>query len=101
VFMYVAALSLEFAALVIFRVRLPDASRSFRIPFERFGLVYVCAAPCVLVAAIASSALSDPTGYLGLAAVLPGVAVAGVVIYRLGRGRTASGTLASGYRGPT
>lgn len=84
-FMYVAALTLEFAALLIFRVRLPNASRSFRIPFERFGLAYVCAAPCVLVAAIASSALSDPTGYLGLAAVLPGVAVAGVLIYRRGR----------------
>jgi len=80
-FMYVAALILEFAALLIFRVRLPDASRSFRIPFGRFGLAYVCAAPCVLVAAIASSAVRDPTGHLGLAAVLPAVAVAGVVIY--------------------
>ena len=89
-FMYVAALVLEFAALLIFRVRLPDASRSFRIPFERLGLAYVCTAPCVVVAAIGASAVSDPTEYLGLAAVLPGVALAGVVIYRLGQARVNS-----------
>lgn len=38
--MYIAALVLEFAALVHFRVRRPDASRSFRVPFGRFGLAY-------------------------------------------------------------
>jgi amino acid transporter len=81
-FLYVAALVLEFTALLIFRVRLPDASRSFRIPFGRLGLAYVCAAPSVAVAAMASSAISDSTGYLGLAAALPAVALTGVVIYQ-------------------
>jgi amino acid transporter len=88
-FMYVATLILEFAALLIFRVRLPEVNRSFRIPFGRFGLAYVCAAPCVLVAAVASSAAGDPTGHSGIAAVLPGVALTGVVIYRLAAVRPA------------
>jgi amino acid transporter len=92
--MYIAALTLEFAALLIFRMRLPGASRSFRIPFGRFGLAYACGAPVVVVAAIAASAASDPTGYFGLAAVLPGIALVGVAIYALGRARAKGRQLA-------
>ena len=83
--MLIPALVLEFTALLVFRARLPDASRSFRIPFGRLGLVYVCGAPVVAGAAIVASAFSDPASVTGLVAVPSAIALLGVAIYLLGR----------------
>ncbi len=88
--MYIPALVLEFAALIVFRVRRPEAHRSFRIPLGRIGLAYVCGAPVVTVIAIAASAFGDPSSYAELAAVLSGIALLGVALFLRGRPRPAA-----------
>ncbi len=75
-FLYAAALILEFAALIRLRVREPDMPRPYRIPLGLAGLVALSAPPVVLC--LISIALSSAmTRYASLA----GIAV-GLLVYR-------------------
>ena len=92
--LYTAALALEFAALVVFRRRRPGAPRHFRIPYGRWGLIYVCGAPLVAGAAVVFATVRDwrsfPGGLVVVAAVVAAVVVSGAVLYVTQRPRAAS-----------
>jgi amino acid transporter len=75
-FLYAAALMLEFAALIRLRVREPDMPRPYRIPLGLAGLVALSAPPVVLC--LISIALSSAmTRYASLGGI-----AAGLLIYR-------------------
>lgn len=71
-FLYAAALILEFAALVWLRIKAPDLPRPFRVPFGTPGIIALSVAPVALC--LASIALSnDATKYVGLGAIATGL----------------------------
>ena len=75
-FLYAAALLLEFAALVWLRIKQPEMPRPYRIPHGTAGVIALCVAPvllCLLSIAISSLA----TKYVSLT----GIAV-GLILYR-------------------
>jgi amino acid transporter len=75
-FLYAAALLLEFAALVWLRIKQPEIARPYRIPYGTSGLIALCMAPvllCVLSIVLSNSA----TKYVSLG----GIAI-GLVVYR-------------------
>jgi amino acid transporter len=75
-FLYAAALILEFAALVWLRIRQPDLARPFRVPFGLAGVIALSLPPVVLC--LVSIALSNQaTRYVGLI----GFAI-GLLVYR-------------------
>ncbi|HWP24358.1 MAG TPA: APC family permease [Candidatus Binatia bacterium] len=75
-FLYAAALILEFAALVWLRIKAPDLPRPFRVPFGIAGVIALSLPPVALC--LVSIALSnDATKYTSLA----GIAL-GLLIYR-------------------
>jgi amino acid transporter len=75
-FLYAAALILEFAALIRLRIKAPDLPRPFRIPFGTAGIVALSIPPTALC--LASIALSDEaTKYVSLG----GIAL-GLLVYR-------------------
>ena len=75
-FLYAAALLLEFAALVWLRIKRPEMARPYRIPYGTFGVIALCIPPTALC--LLSIALSNPaTKYVSLG----GVAL-GLVVYR-------------------
>ena len=76
-FLYAAALLLEFAALVWLRIKQPELARPYRIPFGTRGVIALCIAPvslCLLSIALSNSA----TKYVGLGGIF-----LGLVVYRL------------------
>jgi amino acid transporter len=83
--MYASALMLEFLALIVFRVRRPDAPRPFRIPGGRLGLAWVCLAPLAIVAGVLYSAVRDADSYAPQLLAIGGVAVSGIALYLLRR----------------
>jgi amino acid transporter len=74
--LYGGSLALEFVALVVFRLRRPDAPRPFRVPWGWMGIGYVCAGPLIvavfLAIAIAKEAGSFATQLVIVAAVVAG-----------------------------
>jgi amino acid transporter len=75
-FLYAAALILEFAALIWLRIRNAELPRPFRIPFGTAGVIAISTPPIALC--LASVALSnDATRYVGLG----GIAL-GLLVYR-------------------
>jgi amino acid transporter len=75
-FLYAAALILEFAALIWLRISAPELPRPFRIPFGTGGVIALSIPPIALC--LTSVALSnDPTRYVGLG----GIAL-GLLVYR-------------------
>ena len=75
-FLYAAALILEFAALIWLRMKAPDLPRPFRVPFGTAGVVAISIPPIALC--LASIALSnEATRYIGLG----GIAL-GLLVYR-------------------
>jgi amino acid transporter len=91
--LYTAALMLEFLALVILRVRRPDAHRPFRVPFGTLGLAYVCLAPLSIAGAVLTATLRDGDSYgpqlLGIVVIV----LAGIALH-LGRRKHAHALLA-------
>jgi amino acid transporter len=81
---YVAALALEFIALILLRVRRPSAARPFRIPGGGAGLVVVCALPALLGAAVLLATLRDWRSFTGALAISGIIVLAGPALY-LGR----------------
>jgi amino acid transporter len=75
-FLYAAALLLEFAALVWLRIKRPEMPRPYRIPCGTYGVIAICIPPTALC--LLSIALSNPaTKYVGLG----GIAL-GLLVYR-------------------
>lgn len=71
-FLYAAALILEFAALLWLRIKAPDLPRPFRVPFGTAGVIALSVPPVALC--LASIALSnDATKYVGLGAMATGL----------------------------
>ena len=88
--LYASALSLEFLALVILRVRRPDAPRSFRVPGGWWGLAYVCIAPLAFAILVLAVTLRDWRSFQGQLLVVAGIVVSGVALYFVRRGIAAS-----------
>jgi amino acid transporter len=75
-FLYAAALLLEFAALVWLRIKRPEMPRPYRIPCGTYGVIAIYIPPTALC--LLSIALSNPaTKYVGLG----GIAL-GLLVYR-------------------
>ena len=75
-FLYAAALILEFAALIWLRIRAAELPRPFRVPFGTAGVIAISIPPIVLC--LASIALSnEATRYVSLG----GIAL-GLLVYR-------------------
>lgn len=73
-FLYAAALLLEFAALVWLRIKRPEMARPYRIPLNTGGVIALCMPPallCLLSMALANSA----TKYAGLGGIAVGLLV--------------------------
>jgi amino acid transporter len=79
--LYTAALLLEFLALVILRVRRPDAHRPFRVPFGRLGLAYVCLAPLGVAGVVLAATFRDQDSYGPQFLGLVGIALAGIALH--------------------
>jgi amino acid transporter len=72
-FLYAAALVLEFAALVWLRIKAPEMARPYRIPFGIKGVVALAVPPVLLC--IVSIALADaPTRWVSIAGIALGLA---------------------------
>jgi amino acid transporter len=76
-----AGLTLEFLALIVLRVKRPDAPRGFRVPGGWLGLGYVCVSPFVAAMVLLMAIFRDWRSYPGQILVVVGVVVAGVVQY--------------------
>lgn len=85
-----AGLTLEFLALIVLRVKRPDAPRSFRVPGGWLGLGYVCVAPFAAAVLLVIAALRDWRSYPGQILVVVGVVFAGIVLYFVRRKRAAA-----------
>ena len=73
-FLYAAALILEFAALIWLRVKAPDMPRPYRVPFGLAGVVVLSIPPAALC--LLSIALSnDATRYVSLGGIMLGLLV--------------------------
>jgi uncharacterized protein YjeT (DUF2065 family) len=73
-FLYAAALILEFAALIWLRLKHPEMQRPYRIPFGTTGVVAISLPPMALC--LASIALSnDTTRLVGVGAIALGLIV--------------------------
>jgi len=83
ILLYGASLSLEFAALVVLRIREPELPRAFRVPGGMFGAVAVGIAPMLLLGF--SVIRSETEQVLGMSSFAFGMLLiaAGVVAYLL------------------
>jgi amino acid transporter len=73
-FLYAAALILEFAALIWLRIKNPEMQRPYRIPFGATGVIAISLPPIALC--LASIALSnDATRFVGVGAIVLGLIV--------------------------
>ena len=86
--LYAGALVLEFLALIILRMRRPDAPRPFRIPAGWIGLAYVCIAPCCFGTLVLAATLRDWRSFPQQMVAVAAVMVSGVVFYFIRRGVT-------------
>jgi amino acid transporter len=75
-FLYAAALILEFAALAWLRFRQPEMARPYRVPFGIGGVIAISLPP-VALCLISIALSSDATRY----ASLGGIAI-GLIVYR-------------------
>jgi len=79
--LYAGALTLEFLALIILRLRRPHAPRPFRVPGGWLGLGYVCLAPFVFCAVVLFATLKDWRSFQGQLMVVGAVVIGGVVLH--------------------
>ncbi len=81
ILLYGASLILEFAALIVLRVRDPGLVRPFRIPGGLAGTVGIAAAPCILLALAAAMNRHEQAGSISAALLATVIAMCGVAIY--------------------
>jgi len=85
--LYTPALVLEFLALIIFRVRRPNAPRPFRIPGGRWGMTGVCVTFFAGAFLVVAATMREWRAYPGQLLVVAFVVSSGVALYLLRRGR--------------
>jgi amino acid transporter len=85
---YAGALTLEFLALIVLRIRRPDAARSFRVPGGWWGMAYVCLTPFVFAVLVVYATLRDWRSFPGQLLVVGAAVLGGVILY-FARRRTA------------
>jgi amino acid transporter len=83
--LYAGALTLEFLALLVLRIRRPNAHRSFQVPGGWLGLGYVCVAPFAFAALLLFATLRDWRSYPVQLFVVGAVAAVGVALYFIRR----------------
>jgi amino acid transporter len=76
--MYAGVVMLELLALVVLRVRRPEAARNFRVPGDWAGLAYVCVAPFAVAMLLLIAVMRDWREY-GWDVVVVGLVVSGGV----------------------
>lgn len=79
--LYTAALTLEFLALLVLRVRRPHAERSFRVPGGWFGMAYVCMSPFAFAVLLLFATLRDWRSFPGQLFVVGAILGIGVGLY--------------------
>jgi amino acid transporter len=87
---YAAALTLEFLALILFRIRRPNETRVFRIPGGWLGLAYVCATPFAFATLVVYATLRDWKSFPGQLLLVAATTVAGILLYWFRRGTALS-----------
>jgi amino acid transporter len=85
--LYTAALVLEYLALIILRVRRPEAPRTFRVPGGWWGIGYVCLLPMAAGAVVLVETLKDWAAFQGQLLVVALILASGVAVYFLRRGK--------------
>jgi amino acid transporter len=80
-----AALTLEFLALIVLRVRCPEARRGFRVPGGWWGMGYVCLTPFVVAMIVLIATLREWKSYPGQLFVVGAVVLSGVTLYIIRR----------------
>jgi amino acid transporter len=87
VLLYGLALALEFLALIVLRLRQPQAVRAFTVPGGWLGIAYVCLAPLGVAAAVLVASLREEESHVGQFLVVAGILASGVVLYLARRPR--------------
>jgi amino acid transporter len=83
--LYAGALTLEFLVLLVLRIRLPNAQRSFRVPGGWLGMAYVCLSPFAFAALLLFATLRDWRSYPVQLFVIAAVSAFGVALYFIRR----------------
>jgi amino acid transporter len=83
--LYAGGLTLEFLALLVLRIRRPNAKQSFRVPGGWLGLGYVCAAPFAFAVLLLFAMLRDWRSCLVQLSVVGAVAAFGAALYSIRR----------------
>lgn len=91
--MYGGLVMLELLALVMLRVRNPEARRNFRVPGGWGGLAYVCVAPFVASMLLAFAVMRDWKAYRWDMIVVGMVVGGGVSLYWVRRARAGVGVV--------
>jgi len=79
--LYSGALTLEFLALLVLRLRRPHAERSFRVPGGWFGMAYVCMSPFAFAALLLFATLRDWRSFPGQLFTVGAILGIGVGLY--------------------
>ena len=93
--LYVSMMTLDFLALIAFRVRQPHARRSFQIPGGWWGMGYVCIAPFAFAMLVLTATLRDWRSFPGQLLIVGIVAASAIVLYFCRRGVALGRTLGS------
>lgn len=88
--LYAGALTLEFLALIILRLRRPQDHRPFRVPGGWWGVGYVCLAPFVFCGLVLFATLQDWRSFSGQLVVVGVVVASGAFLYVVRRRITTS-----------
>lgn len=78
---YAAALTLEFLALIVLRLRQPEAEHGFRIPGGWLGMAYVCLTPFAFATLVVYATLRDWRSFPGQLSVVAAMVAAGFLLY--------------------
>jgi len=84
--LYAGALTLEFLALLVLRVRCPDCRRAFKVPCGWLGMGYVCITPFAFAVLLLFATLRDWRSFPGQLLVVILVSLGAVSLYLFRRG---------------
>jgi len=87
---YTGALTLEFLALIVLRIKRADALRAFRVPGGWLGMAFVCITPLSFATLLVYATLRDWRSFPGQMLAVAATVFAGVVLYFAKRNATPS-----------